>query len=258
MSEMTLKSGNGPIKANRDALSSVRHVYTGDSSLRSALQGHRIPTASLDGAFTIVSSYLRGDLVLGVSGFATAGIRCNPETEVLEALYQHLLQKRRCRPDLVVDGGVHGGVLGANGKLAHRFGIPSLGYVPYKGLAEAGARTYLVVNEQTFRAREKYVGTTPDLLLCLGGGDGTGRECITAIKRGVLAMIVAPQDYHNPKLFPNTYLDFEVLRRAIKTGQLVFCGPQDNPGDKLDELLARLNTASRPLRLRALESWLHD
>ena len=204
----------------------------------------------------IRSTYAKDAPVMGVSGYATVGFSYENEMEALENLYNHLLEAERL-PGLVVDGGVSSGVLGINGLQSLMYDVPSLGVIPKQGLHRIGFRNHMAIYGDTYQDREAIIGTVPDTLLCVGGADGTRRECQTALKYGSAVILLALGNTHDPKSFVATYDQYEDIENAIRDGTMKVSRSVEDFLADVDEALdfSRMNYDSRDFRLAALQQY---
>jgi predicted Rossmann-fold nucleotide-binding protein len=183
-----------PVAIDRFALSGTGVVYAdGDMRQRFTTYG-KPPVVTSRAVATIRSVFPTGRLVWGFSGFATAGYSYEAEAKGMSALLT-ALEASQQQPALIVDGGVSSGVVGLSGVLARRHRIPSIGFIPKQGLARFGPRDHLVVKTDTYAERERLVGTAPDVLVCVGGGDGARRECQAALENGSVVVVLALKSY---------------------------------------------------------------
>lgn len=155
-------------------------------------------------------------------------------------------------PSLVVDGGVSDGVLGLSGILANRFEVPSLGYIPLQGLSSIGPRTRLVVHKDTYLDREILVGLTPDVLVCVGGGLGTQRECEAALEHGGVVLLLALRDY-GPGSLPSVYLEHSITKSAARDGRLIVCSNVRDIQTRLPRIIQTARLVSLPSRSQRME-----
>ncbi len=210
--------GNQPVAIDHYALSTTSRIYT-DSSLSDAFWEYNMPTLPVTDVIQVVEAYHQNGLVWGFSGFATGGYEYADEADAMSALLQTLVNINYA-PSLISDGGVSAGVLGLSGVLAAKYDIPSLGFIPLEGLASIGPRDHLVVKANTYPEREVFVGLLPDILVCVGGGDGTRRECQVALENGSIVLFLTTRDYGN-KSFPGSFRSFPDLYKAEDEGRLI-------------------------------------
>jgi len=210
--------GNQPVTIDRYALSATSRVYT-DTSLGDVFWQHSVPTLPYADVIQAVEAYQRNGLVWGFSGFATGGYNYTNEADAIAALLQTLVNINSM-PSLISDGGVSAGVLGLSGVLAAKHGIPSMGFIPLQGLANIGSRDHLVVKANTYPEREVFVGLLPDILVCVGGADGTRRECQVALESGSIVLLLVVRDY-GVKSFPGSYRSFPDIYKAEKEGRFI-------------------------------------
>lgn len=183
--------------------------------------------ASLREAYAVISHALHTGTVWGVSGFATGATPEQPldyikENNILSAFYTYI-SNSAMRPSLIVDGGCSEGILGLNGYFAEDRGLPNLGYIPFEGLTSMSARQHMVVWGDTYRDRELLVGTTSQILLCMGGADGTIRECLRALLYNSPVILVEAKHYDDPRAFTNVYASIPQVQQAMQEKRFFFC-----------------------------------
>jgi predicted Rossmann-fold nucleotide-binding protein len=242
--------GRLEVMVDRAALAHAGRVYAGSNALRGALRERGASTATLIEVTRLVGRHLSTDtLVWGFSGYATAGYPCDVEAHSLAELYRYLSQLRT-KPVLVVDGGVSTGVLGLNGVIAKQHQITTLGFIPLQGLGAMAPRDHVVVWGDTYQDREILVGTLPDILICVGGGAGTRRECQAALSNGSVVLLLAPRNY-GPSSLSETYQGFSEMTQAMSEHRLFVCGQDDSMRSCVDAALLAAFRAriGRPARI---------
>lgn len=248
--------GRVGITIDEEVLAAQGEVFVGDPALRQALQKRNIHTYDLRDANHLLREYLQSDeLVWGFSGYATAGYSYATEAEGLIRLYDQLAKIGQ-EPGLAVDGGVSAGNLGLSAVTAAMYDVPTVGMIPRQGLADIGPRDHLVIWGNTYSDREILVGTTPDILTCIGGGDGTQRECQAALRYGSSILLLALKDEYAPNSLPNTYQAFEDMQAAVDAGTMVVCRTVDAIPDSIDQILETCDTERRPTRIDTLSQLL--
>lgn len=248
------RKGVRPVEVDLDMLAVASRVYTEDAALANALNAQGAPrTAELAAAGHVVAERMQHGLVWGFSGYATAGYAYHDEARSMTYLYAYL-ESLGALPSLVVDGGMSAGVLGLNDVLARRWGVASMGFAPRQGLGSIGNRDHLVVWGNTYESREVAVGTVPDVLVCVGGSEGTRRECETALKHGgsALLLIVKPIDQYREDAFPKTYESSAEVQRALHEGRMRVCTSTDELTAGASALLRNDFQAARIARAGAL------
>ncbi len=201
------KRGVQPVMVDGRVVPVVDRIYCGDMRLAIALGLHGGRTAPMERLLDVVIPILKSDeLIWGFSGYATGGTCAADggrsyavEAVGMELLYEQLDSLAE-KIGLVVDGASRTGVLGINGYLAQSWGIPTLGCAPLQGLDAIAPRTYLAVSGQTYRDRERLVGVLPDVLTCVGGGEGARRECLAALEARSVVLLMALKDYPDGSL----------------------------------------------------------
>lgn len=248
-----------PVSVDAVTLARSNTVYAEQALLR-PLEGADIKARRLADALGVLSEAFNDTnrLVWGVSGYAEADHNYTSEVAALKSLYT-TLQAFDDSPSLVIDGGGSVGVLGASALCAAQRNIPTLGYTPLKGLASVGMRTHTVVRMDTFRQREILVGTTPDVLVCVGGGEGTLRELERTALGGSAALILVPQRYPGKDALWKTYKQSAKLRSACSAGRIVYCDDMRELRGAVSAVrqAARQHSVTRRRhRLRALQAHL--
>jgi hypothetical protein len=244
------------VAIDRLALSGTGWVYA-DRALWAPFGKYGAEPAAAALAVVAVSrAFDAGTLVWGFSGFATPGYSYAVEAQGINELLGYLKTVGQA-PALITDGGVSDGVLGLSGVLARRYQIPSMGFVPKQGLAWFGPRDHLVVKMETYPERECLVGAAPDVLVCVGGGEGTRRECEAALAHGSTVLLLTLRDYGSAAA---CYGGPEI-RSAERQGRLLRC-------DSMHEIPAaarlaiaageRFSAPSRVARMEALARLLGD
>lgn len=250
------EKGRQNVHIDERVLPVVSRMYTNDDTLRRAIRAYGASVGTLSSANTLIQQRFTSGLVWGFAGFATAGRPYSVEARGMREIYRTLGPARK--PALVIDGGVSAGVLGLSGVLAVEFGVDTLGVIPVEGLGSIGPRNRLLVWGNTYRDREKVVGTLPDILCCVGGADGTLRECLTAVEQGSIVVLLALQDYGSSSL-PGSYKKHEKLRLAAKNDTLFVCHSISNIATCINAALeahARLDSSVGTRRKRAISKLL--
>lgn len=213
--------GVRPVMVDSDTLEQCPNIYASHPFRTALRQQFSVAVKSHQAAATLINGLFdRDELIWGVSGFASAEYEYHEEGRGLWELYSFLSEQQQ--PSLVTDGGVTQGVLGLNGVLAALRGIPSLGCPPLQGLASLGQRKHVLVHGETYRDREMLVGSLPDILVCVGGGPGTIRECLHALEHGSVVLLLNLKTYQ-PGTLPRTYFTNEKMREAVMQGRLLVC-----------------------------------
>lgn len=242
-----------PVVIDTRVIPVIKELFTADSSLQTALKMHGAVVKPINAIEDILATCIRRGIVWGFSGFATpskqlGGGDYKAEAEAMERVYGLLSGSRK--PQLVIDGGVSAGVLGLSGVLGTQHGVETLGVVPRKGLGHWGPRTRMIVWGNTYQDREKLVGALPDILICVGGADGTMRECIQAIKQGSIVIILAPRIYKSTSL-SGSYMKNKLLRDT-ENKQLFFCGPDESISACIEKAIRAHIQIPMIVRLRRL------
>jgi hypothetical protein len=242
------------IEVDGQVLPHLGRIYTDSIELQNVLQRYAARTALLSSAHRLVKGYLTGKrLVWGFSGYATPGFDYGVESRGMTQLYRQLTEMDH-QPALSIDGGVSAGVLGLNGIIAKEHRVTTLGCIPFEGLTSISARDHMVVWGDTYRDREVLVGTLPDVLVCVGGGDGTRRECQAALRQGSVAILLALSDY-GPASLPETHQNFPEMSSAAHDERLIICrSEQDIPAsiEAAVEAATRTSSIGRPARLQTI------
>ncbi|HJP81820.1 MAG TPA: hypothetical protein VJ841_05480 [Candidatus Saccharimonadales bacterium] len=178
------------VAADPRVLRATGRVYVADRTLRIAVHEAGGKTDSLlAGAAFLARVFAQPRLIWGVSGYASIGISCTHQADLLEAFYHHLTTNQRGTA-LVSDGAAGAGVLGISGVLAAEHNIPTFGVSPLEGMSTMAPRDHMVIYGNTYQEREKIVGLVPDLLLIVGGGDGSRREGVAALEAGSRVLLL--------------------------------------------------------------------
>lgn|GEM_PF-2930710 len=234
-------------------------VYANGSRLTDALYMHGAKTVlPLEKAYDYVAGHLsrptEESLVIGTSGFATAvSSGYKDEAALLYTMYDYA-DRTRANLALSIDGASRPGILGLNVAAANLHNIPTLGYIPLKGLADMLPHDHLVISGNKYKQRQAHVGTTPDLLTVYGGRGGTLSECEAAIKAGGVVLQCNARVYGSEDL-PNTYQQSDILREAVEKQQFIIHNPEDDMDETFGFAIGRaieLAEENRPARRTAL------
>jgi len=250
------RHGTHPVSLDTHALTGTGHFYANNPELAAlaASLGPRLGGRANAILPTIRMAQSNG-MVWGFSGFAMPGHPYRIEMQGMTELLTMLLNMGQL-PSLLCDGGVSDGILGLAGVLAKHFGVPSLGYAPLEGLASIGPRDLLVAHKHTYQQREILVGITPDVLVCVGGGPGSQRECEKAIQNGGIVVLLSLREYDYDQAVIKTYRSSKVLREAADDGTFIICGSVPIMRERLPRILhvaRRYSLPSRSERLIKLE-----
>ena len=248
--------GVRPILVDSTTLQQSKAVYA-RPPFRNALRQFSISAKSYQAAAALIDGIFTQEerLVWGVSGFASTEYGYTEEGRGLSELYSYLGGEQQ--PSLIVDGGVAQGVLGLSGVLAAMRSMPTLGCIPLQGLAALGQREHTLIWGDTYRAREILVGSLPDILVCVGGGPGTIRECLHALNQGSVVLLLALKAYE-PGTLPHIYFTNERMREAVMDGRLLVCDSVSTVAAKAQEVWevglrnARLSRTKRRPTIRRL------
>lgn len=249
------RHGERNVEVDPRALSSCDVVYA-DETMTDILYEHGArEVAPLEEAVEVIDGFLTNDpqeLIWSVSGFATAGNRYIEEGRAMDALFTELAFRGRL-PELVVDGGSRTGVLGLSAYIARERGVSTLGFTPLQGLDSMAPHDHLIVGGETYRDREKLVGSAADIITVWGGRDGTEREIIRAADCQSTIFFMNGREYTEEDV-PQTFYRHEALRDAYEDGRLVvYNHGSDDLSAKLDEVVtaAQANPISRAIRRAA-------
>jgi predicted Rossmann-fold nucleotide-binding protein len=242
------------IPVDEEVLPHLGRIYTDNTELQCILQRYATRVATLGLAQRLIEDYLTGKrLVWGFSGYATPGFDYSVESRGMTLLYNRLAEMDH-QPALSIDGGVSAGVLGLNAIIAKEHRVATLGCIPFKGLTSISARDHMVVWGATYQEREVLVGTLPDVLVCVGGGDGTRRECQAALRQGSVVMLLALRDY-GPASLPETHQNFSEMRSAAHDGRLIVCRSEQDIAASVEAAITaatHTSSISRPARLQTI------
>lgn len=234
-------------KADPRVLAACEHLYTDNPNLAAAVSGHCGYVCTQEDALAVLHDhYSMSQLVVGVSGFASRGYSCMTISSAISTAYDLLMAIPEYTPSLVCDGATGAGVLGLNGVLAQQHYVPSMGFAALQGLSSMAPRDHMIVGGQTYQDREALVGSTPDLLMCFGGGDGSLRECLAALGAGGSVLSVQPHSSWGEAM----------AGEWVEEGRLVFCGSDADIPEALRLAISSVNYASRANRLSIIESHL--
>lgn len=163
------RKGSLPIAIDDRVLPAVGTLYTNNRALGEAVRSkfdHQ--TRTLAHAQAILLDALQVSApVWGFAGYTGTGIGYDTEAAGIGKFYRHLGQLKY-KPKLIVDGGVSTGVLGLSSIFAKSLHIPTLGFIPFKGLSSIGPRTHMVVCGATYPNRQVAVAAASDILVCWG------------------------------------------------------------------------------------------
>lgn len=251
------RKGAVTIGIDEAALSRQGMIYTGDPAMRSALGERNIATNDLRAVGRVIENCIQQDgRIWGFSGYATGGYSYETEAEGLSKLYEHLAENDN-KPALTVDGGVSAGNLGLSGVIASMHNVPTIGMIPRQGLASVGIRDHLVVWGNTYKDREVLIGTAPDVLVCIGGGEGTQRECQAALRWGTPILLLALSEEYAPNSLPSTYKTFPEMVAAIDGETMVVCRSMDAIPQSVDIILEAGEAGNRIDRIGKLKQLLN-
>ena len=245
------RKGTRLIDMGERTLALSDNIYTQDQDLYTAFERRGLPTDGLAAAHAVVLERMGEGLVLGFSGYATSGYPYHDEGNGMKHLYDHLAEVG-AMPSLVIDGGVSEGALGLSGVLARQYHVPSMGFIPRQGLDSTGPRDHLVIWGNTYMAREKAVGTVPDILICMGGDIGSRRECQAALSNGSSVLLLALKPAYRDGSFPRTYDQYEEMQEALADGRMRVCTSFDGIAANIDALLQNDLQSARAQRAAAI------
>lgn len=251
--------GERTVRIDEAALRQQGRVYSDDSLLIDSLieSGGIKVSRHAELLSFIEAAYDEPLPIVGVSGYATVGFAYEKEAQALRHMYNHFRKKEQPF-GLTVDGGVSSGVLGINGLASLIGGVTSLGVIPKQGLHRVGVRDHLAVWGDTYQDREVIVGTVPDVLVCVGGADGTRRECQEALKHGSAVLLLAMGDAPSGSLAA-TYDQYKDIEGAIRDGTMMISRSPEGFVSELSELIeySCMNYDNRSWRFEALQQYMH-
>lgn len=249
--------GNAGLQADLGVLGETGQLYTNDTISHQSLTHAGLQVAPAAPAVATVAAAMDRGLVWGFSGYATEGPSYQAEADGLQLLHETLKDIGE-QPAMTIDGGCSAGVLGLNGLLAARHHIPTLGIIPRRGLDSVGVRDHMLIAGLSYRDREVFVGTIPDVLVCIGGAAGTEREYATALRAGSTVLLLMLRDYP-PTSLAHTYSAVPETAQALADERLFVCNtPQaitDNAEQALDAA-RRTALPRRPERLKTVRGLL--
>lgn len=253
LSELTFDHPDGArdIAIDVDTLRTQGRIYIGNQALRQTLEMQGFPVGDVTAAYDVIAEqYDKDELVVGFSGFATPGFGYETEAEGIVEVHEYLAATGR-RPGLVVDGGVSAGNLGLSAVVAAQNEVSTIGFIPLEGLDSVGARDHMVVWGNTYPDREVMVGTTPDVLVCVGGGEGTKREGEVALVNGSAVLLLALKEY-GPNSLPATYRNNETWANAMSEARAAVCESLETLPEKIETVVRAVDASNRDKRLRNL------
>lgn len=212
--------GDRPVRYDARVLAATGVIYCSSRRAREALDAVGGRTRSM---YHITDQLERlktkPELVWSVSGYASIDQDCSREAAILEEVYKAFRSPAN-QPALVCDGAAGAGVLGINGVLAQREGIPNLGITPYQGISSMAPRQHMIVYGDTYRNREVIVGSIGDVLLVAGGGEGALRELRAAEAAGCVMVLLGQYSTRKDSL-AQTWQKHKKLTNAQSEGRLI-------------------------------------
>jgi hypothetical protein len=115
----------------------------------------------------------------------------------------------------------------------------------------------MIVHGDTYQDREELVGVMPDVLTCVGGGDGTMREAQAAARHGSVILILSLRNYSNA--LADRYRSDRFLRAAETSGRLFVCRSMAAIPECASAALRaerQVRATSRPSRIRTVRHML--
>lgn len=203
-------------------------LYASDSRLREHLTPHHWgvrPATELGGLLQV--AHCSSNLFWGFSGYTSVGRRYDPWVDAMQRIYQHFSSARHFRPRLVSDGGTAAGIPALNSILAEQHDIECIGLTPLQGVDDMGTHDIMLIHGTAYKDLDEIVGTLPDVLVCLGGGAGTQRECLQAINVGNTVVLVMPVT-DGPKTFSGQWRTMPEIAEGIANGQVLICTDLDD------------------------------
>jgi hypothetical protein len=199
-------------------------------------------------------------LVVGFSGYGTGSSKEKTyeyQTEhagingVLDAFEESGLRVAH-----VVDGGTGYGVPGLSGVIAEQRGLRTIGYAPVRSLRGIARRDTSVIVGNEFGDEAVALGSTPDVLVALGGGPNAEKEVEAALNVGSKVMLLTLKDYPGNSI---AYLPerHEAAREAQDKEQLVVCTSLEEAREhiqamNIDDLFSNRYVYRLPILRRAL------
>jgi len=110
----------------------------------------------------------------------------------------------------------------------------------------------MIIWGDTYRDRETLIGTIPDVLTCIDGGEGTIRECQTALRLGSSILLLALKDTPVPGSLPTIYQDNAEMTAAINDGTMVVCRSAEAIAESADQAIQATARGKRQQRLNLL------
>jgi hypothetical protein len=133
-------------------------------------------------------------LLVGFSGYGTAGYNYEITAEGIDTVFQSFRQQR-LHIGGVTDGGTGYGVPGLSGTLAASHGHDPIGFAPLRSLRGAAPREDFIVVGEEFGDETEALGTMADVLFVFGGGELSRKELDAALLAGSTAVLMGLQDY---------------------------------------------------------------
>lgn len=202
------------------------------------LRPNRLTSRYMGGFMT--GLFFRADLIVGFSGYGTGtepgGKRYDYETE-----YQGMVElfdvfhEAEVPVSHVVDGGTGYGVPGLSGIIAEQQGLKTIGYAPARSLRGIARRDTSVIVGKEFGDEAVALGSTPDMLVALGGGPNAEKEVEAALAVGSRVMLLNLRDYPGSSI---AYMAdrHEGAKEAKAKEQLVVCTSMDEAREVIKDL----------------------
>jgi len=222
----------------------------------SELRPNRLTSRYMGGFMT--GLFFRADLIVGFSGYGTGtepgGRRYDYETE-----YQGMVElfdafeEAEIPVSHVVDGGTGYGVPGISGLVAQQRGLGTIGYAPARSLRGIASRDTSVIVGKEFGDEAIALGSTPDVLVAMGGGPNAEKEVEAALAVGSRVMLLNLREYPSNSIAYMTDRH-EGAKEAQEKEQLVVCRNMDEARGVIQELdLTELKKNRYPERYSAVK-----
>jgi hypothetical protein len=252
-----------PVLYDAGVVPTIPEMVVPSNNMRHALEVVRpgLQTSASAGAF-LLRTFAHDGLIVGFSGYGTGTEKGGRRYEY-EDEYEGLLELFAAFHDAempvgqVVDGGTGFGVPGLSGVVAEQEGITTIGYTPARSLRGIARRDTSVIIGEEFGDEAIALGSTPDILIAMGGGPNAEKEVEAALDAGSLVMLLTLRDYP-PSSIAYMTDRHEGAREAKEKERLFVCESIDEARVVIGGLNAGQLRASRfDIRLHILQRALH-
>jgi len=150
-----------------------------------------------------ISRYLerlkrRNPLFISISGYSSSSNGYLEDAVVVQHVF-HTLAEHDIHASLVLHGGTRYGVPAVANTLATEYGLERIGCMPARGLHSPidvpdgynqPPLDTMIIKGLDYGDETDIIGSTPDVLISVGGGSGSVREIEYALKEGKLVVLV--------------------------------------------------------------------